>query len=92
MEPLHTGWCHLSLHQELITEGTCREDRPGILTKVQVARGDRQCPDCQQRMLLQTKCECWGTGSEEWAVLSVIVTELPFLTADTALSWALLCP
>lgn len=34
----------------------------------------------------------FGHCSEEWAVLSVTVTALPFLSADAALPWALLCP
>lgn len=34
----------------------------------------------------------FGPCSEEWAVLSVPGTALPFLTADAALPWTLLCP
>ena len=38
------------------------------------------------------KCVFLGPCSEEWAVLSVPVTALPFLTADAALPWTCRCP
>ena len=41
---------------------------------------------------LVAKCVFFGPCSEEWAVLSVPVTALPFLTADAALPWTCLCP
>lgn len=46
----------------------------------------------RQRTLLWAKCDFWGIGSEEWAVLRVTVTALPFLSADTAPPRTLLCP
>lgn len=46
----------------------------------------------RQCTLFWAKCNFLGIGSEEWAVLSVTVIALPFLTADAALPWTLLCP
>lgn len=46
----------------------------------------------KQYTLLWAKGDFLGTSSEEWAVLHVTVTALPFPTADAALPGPLLCP
>lgn len=97
--------CVASCHRPgaLIGGGPCRLGGGGRpdweLRRIRVseAAGQPEWGGCsalivKQCTLLWAKGDFLGTSSEEWAVLHVTVTALPFPTADAALPRPLLCP